>query len=122
MFEVLLWESERGLPSDPSHQEVQAALDLCAVYETVDIRSINGFSGWTSCTFTNWRKKKHRGNEQCLILALKYPLISSYTETTSTFWTQASTRLTTFHSILLHFEFIRRAVADTRTVVHHEIC
>lgn len=50
-----------GLPFDSGHQEVQTALDLSAVYETVNVKSINGLSGWTSCAMASW---KDDGEEQ----------------------------------------------------------
>lgn len=40
---------ESFLPFDPSDQEVQTALDLGAVYEAVNVKSIDRLSGWTSC-------------------------------------------------------------------------
>ncbi len=46
---VFMIRRESHLPCDPSHQEVQTALDLSAVYETVDVESINSLSGRTSC-------------------------------------------------------------------------
>lgn len=49
-----------SLPSDPSHQEVQTALDRCAVYETVDVKSIDGLSGWTSCAMTSWEEDEEK--------------------------------------------------------------
>lgn len=42
------------LPFDPSHQEVETALNLSAVYETVNVKSINRLSGRTSCAVASW--------------------------------------------------------------------
>ena len=41
------------IPFDPSHQEVKTALDLSAVYKTVDVKSINSLSVLTSCAKTS---------------------------------------------------------------------
>lgn len=47
-----------GLPFDPSHQEVQTALNLGAVYETVNVVSINGLFFLTPCTMACWENDK----------------------------------------------------------------
>lgn len=40
----------------------------------------------------------------------------------NTFWTETSTWLTSFHSVLLHLHFIRRTVAHAWAAVHYKVC
>lgn len=54
----VLWDSPgkgRRLPQDPRHQEVEAALDLGAVDETVDVAGVHSLSVLCACAFTHCR-------------------------------------------------------------------
>lgn len=58
------YSQEMPLPFDASHQEVQTALNLGAVYKTVDVQSIYSLPGCTSCPVTSWgtMDKKEKTN------------------------------------------------------------
>lgn len=42
------------LPFDPDHKEMQTALNLGAVDEAVDVKSVYSLPVWTSCPMTSW--------------------------------------------------------------------
>lgn len=44
------------LPLDSCDHEVQTALDLSAVYETVNVRGIDILSSGASCAFAGWEE------------------------------------------------------------------
>lgn len=48
------------LPFNPSHQEVETALNLSAVYETIDVKSIDRLSFRTSCAVASWEEEKEK--------------------------------------------------------------
>lgn len=55
---------EMCLPVDASQEEVQTALNLGAVYETVDVESIYSLSGWTSSPMTSWEPADEKGRKK----------------------------------------------------------
>jgi len=54
-----------NLPFDPSHQEMQTALDLRAVYKTVDVESIYCLSsGPFFCALASWEGDEEQEEEE----------------------------------------------------------
>ena len=45
---------------------MQTALDRSAVYETVDVQSVNSLSGWTSCAVASWEEDEEEEEENHL--------------------------------------------------------
>lgn len=50
---------------------MQTALDLSAVYETVNVESVDSLSGWTSCATANWEEDEEEEEEEKLKI-MKY--------------------------------------------------
>lgn len=53
-----------SLPFDPGHQEVQTALDRGAVYETVNVESVDGLSVYASCAVTSCEEDEEEEEEE----------------------------------------------------------
>lgn len=64
---------------------MQASLDLGAVYETVDVESVHGLSGWASCPVTSWakteKKEINKSQNQPGIHDIYYVLDNIYSDT-----------------------------------------
>lgn len=52
------YKDDLCLPMNSCDKEMEAALDLSAVYETVDVMCINSLSAWTSGALTRCCSKK----------------------------------------------------------------
>lgn len=53
-----------SLPVDARQEEVQTALNLGTVYETVDVASVYSLSAETPCPETSWETTEKKGKNK----------------------------------------------------------